>query len=142
MSTEAPDNYAVPLLALDQIESINNAGIKTRKAVSADEPYFIGHFPNCPIFPGVFIIEAVHQAVIHYAANYCGRVRMIEIRSVRFLSPVAPGDLLECDCRCAVRSEDGLLQVKATCYCGSRRVASVNLAYCIEKADDPKSCQD
>ena len=103
----------------------------------------MGHFPDFPIFPGIFIIEAVHQAVIHYAVSYCGQVKIIEIRSVRFLSPVVPGDLLECDCRCAVMSENEQLQVKATCYCGERKVASVNLIYRLEKANDhPQSCRD
>jgi 3-hydroxyacyl-[acyl-carrier-protein] dehydratase len=139
---EVPDDYAVPLLALDQIVSISDVGITTRKVLSSDEPYFMGHFPKFPIFPGIFIVEAVHQAVVYYAVNYFGRVKMIEIRAVRFFSPVVPGDLLECDCQCAAISEE-LLQVKATCRCGERRVASVNLIYCLEKANDrPQSCRD
>ena len=51
-----------PMLLIDRVENIildkEAMGIK---AVSFNEPYFVGHFPDFPVMPGVLIIEAIAQ---------------------------------------------------------------------------------
>lgn len=130
-------DVAAPLRAIDEVVRIDDFGITAKKAVSANEPFFAGHFPRYPIFPGVFIIEMVNQAAICFAAQFGGgQLRMTEIRSARFLSQVLPGDALECDCRCTVSTETEILMVDALCRCESRKVASIKLTYNLEKAFD------
>ena len=69
------------------------------KAVTATEPWFAGHFPGNPIFPGVLTTEAFAQlaAVIALTANrhLVGRpVLLIGLDKVRFRQPVVPGDCI------------------------------------------------
>jgi 3-hydroxyacyl-[acyl-carrier-protein] dehydratase len=143
MSAALIPGYAAPLFALDEVTRADERGIVTRKAVSSDDPFFAGHFPGRPVFPGVFIFEAVHQAAKYYASSHHGReADLVEIRSLRFLSPVQPGDTLECDCGCVLSGEGRQLSVAAVCWCGSRKVAEVKLLYRLEDADAPQPRAD
>ena len=143
MNSELVPNYAAPLFALDEVTRADRQGIVTRRAISSDEPFFAGHFPGRPVFPGVFIFEAVHQAAKCYASSQHGReADLIEICSLRFLSPVQPGDTLECDCGCALLKEGRQLSVAAVCRCGSRKVAEVKLLYRLGDADAPQPRAD
>ncbi|MEL6210494.1 MAG: 3-hydroxyacyl-[acyl-carrier-protein] dehydratase FabZ, partial [Pseudomonadota bacterium] len=56
-----PHRY--PFLLVDAVdELVVNERIKARKAVSANEAFFQGHFPTNPVMPGVLQIEAMGQA--------------------------------------------------------------------------------
>ena len=92
-----------PLLMIDRVlECEPGKRIRALKNVSANEPYFPGHFPNRPVMPGVLILEAMAQAagiLVFRTQNarpdensvyyYAG------IDNARFKRPVAPGDQLE-----------------------------------------------
>jgi 3-hydroxyacyl-[acyl-carrier-protein] dehydratase len=70
------------------------------KSVSANEPYFQGHFPGRPIMPGVLILEAMAQAagvlVLSGTGHKPGAVYYyVGIDNARFKKPVLPGDQLE-----------------------------------------------
>lgn len=142
MSIKLTCDVAAPLQAIDEVVRIDTLGITIKKLVSPSEPFFLGHFPTYPIFPGVFIIEAVNQAAIYYGSKYVGRLRMTEIRSVRFFSQVLPGDVLQCDCQCVGSPKGELLMVDALCRCEARKVASVKLTYRMEKALDSQPRRD
>ena len=59
--------------------------------VPLDHAVFDGHFPGTPIFPGVMLLDAA----MHIIADNTGIVLdTCEIRSVKFLSPARPGDVL------------------------------------------------
>ena len=63
----------------------------THWTVPLDHPAFAGHFPGTPILPGVVLLDTALQAI----ANASGvRLDRCEISSVKFLSPVGPGDAL------------------------------------------------
>ena len=94
-----PHRY--PILMIDRLEEIvidrSAVGIKN---VSANEPFFQGHFPGKPIMPGVLIIEAMAQtaaALVVYTIgdNVEGRlVYFMSVESARFRKMVVPGDQL------------------------------------------------
>jgi 3-hydroxyacyl-[acyl-carrier-protein] dehydratase len=72
------------------------------KNVSANEPYFPGHFPQRPIMPGVLILEAMAQAagVLVFRSrgekpNPDSLYYYVGIDHARFKKPVVPGDQLE-----------------------------------------------
>lgn len=132
MSMKALCKYATPLRAVDQVTQIHQSGISTTRALLENEDFFKGHFPGYHIFPGVFLIEAVHQAVLRYAETYWGTVTLSEIVSARFLSPVRPGDLLEIDCACGCLERGDELLATATIRCVSRKVASIKMTYRLE----------
>ncbi|MFV2101608.1 3-hydroxyacyl-ACP dehydratase FabZ family protein [Micromonospora sp. LOL_024] len=76
----------------DRVEVI--AGVPIRR----DDPNLCGHFPGFPVFPGVFIVEALVQAV-DIALRNPGRprLRLCSVDSVRFLAPLLPPDRLTLD---------------------------------------------
>jgi len=94
-----PHRY--PFLMIDRVVEIelgeSAVGIKN---VTANEPYFAGHFPNHPVMPGVLIIEAMAQtaaALVVYSlgADAEGKlVYFMSVDSARFRRPVFPGDSL------------------------------------------------
>ena len=55
-------NHRYPFLLVDRIvEREPDKWIKGYKNITFNEPYFNGHFPENPIFPGVLIIESMAQ---------------------------------------------------------------------------------
>ena len=93
--------HRFPMLMLDRLTEIEAhrraVGIKL---VTINEPFFQGHFPNDPIVPGVFIIEAMAQAAAAMVMASMGaehegsRVYFMGIEGARFRRPVRPGDEL------------------------------------------------
>lgn len=98
IKTRLPHRY--PFLLLDRVlELVPGQRIVGIKNVTANEPFFQGHFPDYPVMPGVLILEALAQA---------GAVMMLEgvedpatklplfagIDGARFRRPVVPGDQL------------------------------------------------
>jgi len=91
--------HRFPFLLVDTIESItDNTIIIGTKAVSANEMYFMGHFPQHHIMPGVLIMEALAQtgAVLLLSQDaYKGQIAVFAgMENVRFKAPVIPGDVL------------------------------------------------
>ncbi|HTT84404.1 MAG TPA: 3-hydroxyacyl-ACP dehydratase FabZ [Rhizomicrobium sp.] len=70
------------------------------KAVSYNEPYFQGHFPEIAVMPGVLIVEAMAQTAGALVCHTLGltsenrTVYFMTIDRARFRRPVRPGDLL------------------------------------------------
>ena len=91
-----------PMLLIDRVENIVQDKEATGiKAVSNNEPFFVGHFPDFPVMPGVLIVEAIAQtASVMVASSTPGfangkLVFFTTIEHARFRQPVRPGDLME-----------------------------------------------
>ncbi len=94
-----PHRY--PFLLIDTVRDIvpfeSAIGIKT---VTANEPYFQGHFPGHPIMPGVLVVEAMAQTAAVFVVQSLGLesegklVYFMSIEGAKFRKPVLPGDLL------------------------------------------------
>ncbi|MEZ5877508.1 MAG: 3-hydroxyacyl-ACP dehydratase FabZ [Tepidamorphaceae bacterium] len=96
--TMLPHRY--PFLLIDRIIEINEdySGLGM-KNVTANEPHFMGHFPEQPIMPGVLIVEGMAQAagtiaLIKEASDVAKRVYFMSINEAKFRRPVVPGDTL------------------------------------------------
>ena len=107
-----PHRY--PFLLVDRVVEMNGeqsgVGIKN---VTASEPWFTGHFPENPVFPGVLIIEAIAQVsailVLQHAKDSGNPMEtkliyFMTVDKVRFRHPVTPGgfelmgiDVKRCD---------------------------------------------
>lgn len=68
------------------------------KCVSVNEPYFMGHFPDMPVMPGVLIIESLAQLcslVIDEDASDPDNVYvLLKADAFKFVKAVVPGDTL------------------------------------------------
>jgi 3-hydroxyacyl-[acyl-carrier-protein] dehydratase len=92
-----------PMMMLDRVTEFEAyKRIVAVKNVSANEPYFQGHFPQRPIMPGVLILEAMAQAagVLVFRSrgekpNPDSLYYYVGIDRARFKKPVVPGDRLE-----------------------------------------------
>jgi 3-hydroxyacyl-[acyl-carrier-protein] dehydratase len=90
--------HRAPILLIDRVEHVvldsEATGIK---AVSGNEPYFAGHFPDFPVMPGVLIVEALAQtAAVLVAATMPDLAQgklvfFTTIEKARFRQPVRPG---------------------------------------------------
>ena len=98
-----PHRY--PFLMVDRVLELEHGKrIKALKNVSANEPYFQGHFPRRPVMPGVMILEALAQAAALLSLDAAGKSAddntlyyFAGIDSARFKRPVEPGDCLILD---------------------------------------------
>ncbi|MES4792270.1 MAG: 3-hydroxyacyl-[acyl-carrier-protein] dehydratase FabZ, partial [Chloroflexota bacterium] len=90
-----PHRY--PLLLVDRLVEIEvgkrGVGIKN---VTANEWFFVGHFPGRKIMPGVLIVEALAQVAavtLLYGTDTGGKLPLFGgIEQLRFRRPVVPGD--------------------------------------------------
>jgi beta-hydroxyacyl-ACP dehydratase FabZ len=92
-----PHRY--PLILVDRILELEvGRRIVGLKNVSANEPFFLGHFPGHPVMPGVLVIEAMAQVGGVLASLLPGAeghlAYFAAIDHCRFRRPVRPGDQL------------------------------------------------
>jgi 3-hydroxyacyl-[acyl-carrier-protein] dehydratase len=93
--------HRFPFLLVDRcFDYVEGKSIRAVKCVSANEPFFQGHFPGRPLMPGVLQIEAMAQAsavLMSKSLNVDPEVSGIMFMSVeaaKFRKPVRPGDVL------------------------------------------------
>lgn len=95
-----PHRY--PFLMVDRVIDMHAdesaIGIKN---VTANEPQFLGHFPDNPVFPGVLMIEGMAQTAgvlcicSGEAGNTTKSVFFLTIDKAKFRKQVIPGDTIE-----------------------------------------------
>ena len=89
-----------PMLLVEKLADIVPRESATGyKAVSVNEPFFQGHFPDRAVMPGVLLVEAMAQTagalVVHSLKQEAApAVYFMTIEKARFRKPVVPGDLL------------------------------------------------
>ena len=112
-------------------ELVPNEPAKGIKCVSVNEPYFMGHFPEAPIMPGVLLIESAAQlcslviAPDAAASDENKLYVLLKVKDFKFVRPVIPGDRLEISVKVtmvaagayefsAVISADGVVKAKGS----------------------------
>jgi len=93
-----PHRY--PMLLVDRILDMSETKIVGLKNVSVNEPFFMGHFPDFPVMPGVLIVEAMAQvAGVLVLKSLPDRneklVLLASVEEAKFRKPVVPGDQLK-----------------------------------------------
>ena len=91
-----------PMLLIDRLSEMQ-AGVSAVgwKAVTINESFFVGHFPDYAVMPGVLIVEALAQAAGVLAVESLGLagsgklVYFMAIDEAKFRAPVEPGVLLK-----------------------------------------------
>ena len=89
-----------PFLLIDRIFHLDENSVAGIKNVTMNEPFFVGHFPEEPVMPGVLIVEAMAQcsgimvlATVPDPENYS--TYFMKIDGVKFKRKVVPGDTLQ-----------------------------------------------
>ena len=92
-----PHRY--PFLLIDRVLELESTRVRAIKNVSVNESFFVGHFPQKKVMPGVLIVEAMAQAggvmMLSLAGPKDDRLIFFTgIDNCRFRRPVVPGDQL------------------------------------------------
>lgn len=101
-----PHRY--PFLLIDRVTDYEPGGwAQAIKCVTANEPFFQGHFPEQAVMPGVLILEALAQtgaiALLSEPGSE-GRIALFGgVKNARFKRVVRPGDVLSLECRLTKR---------------------------------------
>lgn len=137
-----PHRY--PMLLVDRIVEISDARVVGIKNVSANEPFFQGHFPDYPIMPGVLIVEAMAQCggvlALRGLSNRSDKVVLFaSIDECRFRIPVTPGDQLRLELD-ILRKRAGVIKMQGRAFVGRQLAAQAVLMCSI--ADRPGTVAD
>ncbi|MBL1142353.1 MAG: 3-hydroxyacyl-[acyl-carrier-protein] dehydratase FabZ [Proteobacteria bacterium] len=133
IKTILPHRY--PFLLVDRVLEVEKGKrIKTLKNVSVNEPFFLGHFPNKSVMPGVLIIEALAQSAALLGALGFDENRvsdddlyyLVGVDKSRFRKPVGPGDQLILDVE-FITVKRNIWKFEASAYVDSKLVASAEL---------------
>ncbi len=124
-----PHRY--PMLLVDRILEISERRVVGIKNVTANEPFFQGHFPDYPIMPGVLVVEAMAQCggVLALRGMEDRREKVVLFASIdacRFRSPVTPGDQLRLELE-ILKRRGRIIKMQGKAYVGSRLAAQAVL---------------
>ncbi len=128
-----PHRY--PFLLVDRVlEMEEGKRIVASKAVTMNEYFFQGHFPQEPVMPGVLIMEALAQtgaiAVLSMEQNRGKIAYFGGMNKVKFRNKVVPGDVLTLEMEIIkLKSRAGI--GKGTAYVDGKKVAEGELTFMI-----------
>lgn len=116
-----------PFLLVDKIIEMSKTNIVGIKNVTLNEPFFVGHFPNEPIMPGVLIVEAIAQVggilvlnSVPDPENYS--TYFLKIDKVKFKRKVVPGDTLIFTLKYTAPIKRGIVCMAGKAYVGNNLV--------------------
>ena len=120
-----------PFLLVDRIAHIDDNFICGIKQVSMNEPFFVGHFPEEPIMPGVLIVEAMAQCCgIHVLSKVedpeCYSTYFLKADGVKWKRKVVPGDTLQIECH-GTEIRRGICTAHCKAFVGGQLVSEAML---------------
>jgi UDP-3-O-[3-hydroxymyristoyl] N-acetylglucosamine deacetylase/3-hydroxyacyl-[acyl-carrier-protein] dehydratase len=126
-----PHRY--PFALLDRVVHLDDVSVIGVKNVTLNEPFFMGHFPNNPVMPGVMQIEAMAQtggilvlSTVPDPENYWAY--LLSIDECRFRKLVTPGDTLVFRCELLQPIRRGIAKMKGEIFVGDNLVCDAVLS--------------
>jgi UDP-3-O-[3-hydroxymyristoyl] N-acetylglucosamine deacetylase/3-hydroxyacyl-[acyl-carrier-protein] dehydratase len=131
--------HRAPFVMIDRVLEFRGADeLVAVKSVSINEPWFQGHFPGNPVFPGVLQLEAMAQAagiLMLRRGSSEGRVAFfMSADKVKFRKPVRPGDQLVVTARLTKTRGTSLATASCECAVDGQTVSSAELMFAIVDA--------
>lgn len=121
-----------PFLLIDRILELSDTHVVGMKNVTMNEPFFMGHFPDAPVMPGVLQVEAMAQtggilvlSTVPDPENYI--TLFMKIDNVKFKQKVLPGDTLLFHCSLISPIRRGICHMQAYAYANSKLVCQAEL---------------
>jgi 3-hydroxyacyl-[acyl-carrier-protein] dehydratase len=132
-----PHRY--PFLLVDRVVEVEpGRRVKAYKNVSANEPFFNGHFPGMPIMPGVLQLEALAQTSAFLTSSLDGFdpgrqvAFLMSMDEVKFRRLVEPGDRLDLEVE-LLQSRRGILKVQGRSSVDGERASEAIITVAIRE---------
>jgi 3-hydroxyacyl-[acyl-carrier-protein] dehydratase len=135
-----PHRY--PILLVDRVLSLEpGKRVTALKNVTINEPFFMGHFPQRPVMPGVLMLEALAQASALLSFVSSGDelddktvVYFAGVDNARFKRPVEPGDQLILESSIE-RAKAGIVKYNTRATVGGELAVSADLLCTMRRID-------
>ncbi len=129
-----------PFLLIDRILELSDKHVVGMKNVTMNESFFVGHFPNAPVMPGVLQVEAMAQcggvlvlSTVSDPENYL--TYFMKMDNVKFKQKVLPGDTLIFSCELITPIRRGICHMQAYAYANNKLVTEAILMAQIAKKE-------
>lgn len=136
ISALLPHRY--PFQMIDKIIYIDETSVVGIKNVTMNEPYFMGHFPENPVMPGVMQVEAMAQtggilvlSLVDNPADYWPFLAAIE--NCRFRKNVVPGDTVIFKCELLAPIKRGIAKMHGSAYVAGQLVCEADMTASLVK---------
>jgi len=139
--------HRFPMLLVDRVvEHQRKQRIVAIKNVTANEPFFMGHFPGFPIMPGVLIVEALAQAggllLLSEIEDRDSKLMVFSgIDNARFRKPVLPGDTLRLEVN-VIGWRSSFAKMEGKAFVGEQLVAEAVLSCALVPRQDKKQASE
>lgn len=139
--------HRFPFLLVDKIIELTENHVVGIKNVTMNEPFFQGHFPNNPIFPGVLQIEAMAQTggilALHNVPDPGNwDTYFLKIENTKFKAKVIPGDTLILKMELIEPIRRGIAHMQGTAYVGNKIVSEGELTAQIVRRNKDASANE
>ncbi len=121
-----------PFLMIDRILELSDKHVVGMKNVTMNEPFFVGHFPDAPVMPGVLQVEAMAQcggilvlSTVPDPENYL--TYFMKMNNVKFKQKVLPGDTLIFKAELMGSIRRGICHMQAYGYANNKLVVEAEL---------------
>lgn len=116
-----------PFLLVDKVLEVTDEYIVAVKNVTMNEPFFVGHFPDEPLMPGVLQVEAMVQAGGIFILQQVEQPELystyfLKINDTRFRHKVVPGDVIVFVIELTSPVKRGICSMKGKAYVGNKLV--------------------
>lgn len=133
-----------PFLLVDKVIELNKDFIVAVKNVTMNEPFFVGHFPDEPLMPGVLLVEAIAQAGGIFVLNQVDEPELystyfLKINEARFRHKVVPGDVIVFVIELSGPIKRGICTMQGKAYVGNKVVMDGKMTAQIVKNKEKKA---
>ena len=130
--------HRIPFLLLDKVIHLTDTTIVVVKNVTVNEPFFQGHFPGNPVFPGVLQLEAMAQAGAVFILKDIPEGEIwdtyfLKIDNCKFRDKVVPGDTLVIHLELIAPLRRGVAVMRGGAYVGNKLVSEAEMTASIHK---------
>ena len=134
--------HRFPFLLIDKIIELKKSeSIVAQKNVSNNEPFFQGHFPDYPVFPGVLLLESMAQAtaILDVESNKRDMSNQlyyfVGVDKARFKKQVMPGDIVIINAS-LIQSKRDMHKFSAECRVDNKVVCTADLIGAVRSKND------